>query len=207
MIGDGGLTFQEFITHEALPLSEIHEAILEFLRDREDAAVFGAQAVNAYADEPRMTQEVDILAMGAANLSEALRSHLSDRFRIAVRVRVLEESGAYRIFQVHRPTKRHLDDIRGVETLPPTERIEGILVLSPVALIAEKVRAYARRKGSPKSWTDRRDIALLLLRFPELKKGVAPVRDRLISLGADDRTLEAWAEIAAEAILEERDDY
>ena len=33
---------------------------------RDDAAVFGAQAVNAYVDQPRMTQDVDILSPRAA---------------------------------------------------------------------------------------------------------------------------------------------
>ena len=48
MFGDGALTFQEFIMREPLPLSTIHEAVLEFLRGRDDAVLFGAQAVNAY---------------------------------------------------------------------------------------------------------------------------------------------------------------
>ncbi len=56
MFGDGSLTFREFAMRERVPLATIHEAVLEFLRGRGNAAVFGAQAVNAYVDEPRMTQ-------------------------------------------------------------------------------------------------------------------------------------------------------
>lgn len=38
MFGDGSLTFQEFIMREPLPLATIHDAVLEFLRGRDDAA-------------------------------------------------------------------------------------------------------------------------------------------------------------------------
>ncbi len=65
MFGDGPLSFQEFVMREPHPLATIHDAVLEFLRGRDDAALFGAQAVNAYVDEMRMTQDVDILSTRA----------------------------------------------------------------------------------------------------------------------------------------------
>jgi hypothetical protein len=68
MFDAGTLTFQEFVMREPLPLATIQSAVLEFLRDREDAVVFGAQAVNAYVDEPRMTQDVDLLSHRAPEL-------------------------------------------------------------------------------------------------------------------------------------------
>lgn len=34
MFGDGPLTFREFVTREPVPLAQIHDAVLEFLRDR-----------------------------------------------------------------------------------------------------------------------------------------------------------------------------
>src|ERR1700753_1829949 len=71
MFGDGSLTLREFATGEPLPLATIHDAILEFLRNRTDAALFGAQAGNAYVEESRMTQDVDILPPRAADLAEA----------------------------------------------------------------------------------------------------------------------------------------
>ena len=55
MFGDGALTFREFATREPLPLATIHDAVLDFLRGRDDAVLYGAQAVNAYVDESRMT--------------------------------------------------------------------------------------------------------------------------------------------------------
>ena len=42
MFGDGSLTFREFIMREPLPLATIHDAVLEFLRGRTDAVLFGA---------------------------------------------------------------------------------------------------------------------------------------------------------------------
>ncbi len=56
MLNAGVLTFKEFAMREPLPLSTIHEAVLEFLRGRDDAVVFGATAVNAYVAEPRTTK-------------------------------------------------------------------------------------------------------------------------------------------------------
>ena len=47
---------------EQVPLAVVQDAVLEFLQHRNDAAVFGAQAVNAYVEQPRMTQDVDILS-------------------------------------------------------------------------------------------------------------------------------------------------
>jgi hypothetical protein len=47
---------------EPLPLATIHQAVLEFLRGRDDAVVFGAQAVNAYVGEPRMSQDIDLVS-------------------------------------------------------------------------------------------------------------------------------------------------
>src|ERR1051326_4409698 len=103
MFGDGSLTFQEFMTREPLPLATIHSAILEFLQGRSDAVLFGAHAVNAYVREPRMTQDVDILALRGSEFSEALRSYLGERFHIAVRVRKVRKGIGYRVYQVQRP--------------------------------------------------------------------------------------------------------
>jgi hypothetical protein len=87
MFGDGSLTLREFLMREPLPLARIQEAVLEFLRGHEDAALFGAQAVNAYVDVPRMTQEIDILSTKAENVAEDIRACLDQRCQIAVRVR------------------------------------------------------------------------------------------------------------------------
>ena len=46
------------MSRERLPLAQIQDAVLQFLAGRDDVAVFGAQAVSAYVDEPRMTQDI-----------------------------------------------------------------------------------------------------------------------------------------------------
>jgi len=206
MFGDGSLTFQEFVMNEPLPLATIHAAVLEFLRDRDDAALFGAQAVNAYVDEPRMTQDVDLLSPRAAELAGEIREDLGRRFNIAVREREIREGLGFRVYQVQKPRNRHLVDIRRIEALPPTERIGGVLVVVPAELIASKLIAFEQRRGKPKSGTDWRDLALLLLKFPGLKEESGPVRDRLVAAGVGPSLLDAWAAVVAQEILPEEED-
>jgi hypothetical protein len=38
VFGDGALSFQEFAMREPLPLATIHDAVLDFLKGRDDAA-------------------------------------------------------------------------------------------------------------------------------------------------------------------------
>jgi len=86
MLNAGVLTFQEFAMREPLPLAIVHEAVLEFVRGRDDVVVFGATAVNAYVAEPRMTQDIDLMSTRAAELAGEVREFLSERFHIAMRV-------------------------------------------------------------------------------------------------------------------------
>lgn len=206
MLGERSLTFQEFAMAEPLPLATVQEAVLEFLRDRDDVSVFGAQAVNAYVGEPRMSQDVDLLSPRAAELAEDLRAHLSARFHIAITARDVAGGTGHRPFQVQKPRNRHLVDVRQVATLPPTQRIAGVLVVTPPELIAGKVIAFHRRRGQPKSGTDWRDLASLLLRFPELKTEAGPVRDRLVAAGAESEAMQVWRELAAQEIVPEEDE-
>ena len=172
--------------NESLPLATIQEAVLEFLRGREDAVVFGAQAVNAYVPEPRMSQDIDLLSPRAAELAEEIRTYLSDRFHIAIRVREVADGRGFRLYQVQKSGNRHLVDIRLVASLPPSQRISQVLVASPEELIALKVIAYYQRRGQPKSGTDWRDIAMLLLAFPDLKQSGGLVMERLKAENADE---------------------
>jgi len=108
MLNAGVLTFKEFAMREPLPLATIHEAVLEFLRGREDVVVFGATAVNAYVGEPRMTQDIDLMSTRAMGLAEELRKYLSEGFHIAVRVRTVRGDKGYRLFQMQKAGNRHL---------------------------------------------------------------------------------------------------
>lgn len=191
---------------EELPLATIHDAVLEFLRGREDAVVFGAQAVNAYVDEPRMSQDVDLVSTRASEIAEELREYLSERFHIAVRVRVISAGKGYRLFQIQKPRNRHLVDVRTAQSLPHAERIEDVLVISPPELIAYKVIAYHSRRGQPKAGTDWRDLAMLLLTFPELKKEKGAVSDALKSLGSSKETAQTWSELVTQELVEPEDE-
>lgn len=189
--------------HESLPLSKIHQAVLEFLQGRDDAVLFGAQAVNAYVSEPRMTQDVGLLSVRAKDLAEEMRSFLSEKFCIAVRVREIGEGKGFRVYQTRQEGNRHLVDVRPVEKFPETETVEDIRVLSPLELIVSKVISYHSRRGKPKSGTDWRDLAVLLLRFPELKENVSAV---LQAKSVSDAVLETWAEIELQDFQLENED-
>lgn len=206
MFGDGSLTFREFAMRERVPLAAIHEAVLEFLRGRGDAAVFGAQAVNAYVDEPRMTQGVDILSTRAAELAQELRSYLHDRFQMAVRVRSVAQGAGYRLYQLRRPKNRHLADVRRVKELPACSRLRRVLILAPAQLIGYKVLSMISRPRTAKGLMDAADLRRLLLAFPELKAAEGPVAEVLLGMDAPGEAFDAWRELVAEEILPEDED-
>jgi hypothetical protein len=206
MLNAGVLTFQEFAMREPLPLATLHEAVLEFLRGRDDVVVFGATAVNAYVSEPRMTQDIDLMSTRAAELAEEVRKSLSERFHIAVRVRVIGEGKGYRVFQIRKEGNRHLVDIRPVTSLPASQPIEGVPIVSPSELIALKVASYHFRRGKAKAFLDRRDLAMLLFAFPDLKSESGAVEDSLKALGVSEAVMDSWRELVAEEIQESTDE-
>lgn len=191
---------------EPLPLATVHEAVLEFVRGRDDVVVFGATAVNAYVSEPRMTQDIDLMSTRAAELAEELRDFLNERFHIAVRVRVIGDGRGYRVFQIRKEGNRHLVDLRPVATLPQTELIDGVRVVTAAELIARKVISFHSRRGQPKSGTDWRDVAMLLLAFPNLKTETGPVNDVLSLLGATEEEMKTWNEVVHQEISKPDDD-
>ena len=205
MLNADVITFQEFVMHEPLPLSKIQEAVLEFLQGRDDAVLFGAQAVNAYVSEPRATQDVDIMSTRAKEFAEELRQYLSDRFHIAVRVREIRDKGL-RIYQVRKEGSRHLVDVRIQDVFPENQRIEEIGVLTPPELIASKVTSYISRFGKAKSWTDRRDLTVLIARFPELKVRSGDVEHLLIKANAEENAIQFWHELVEQETVVEEDD-
>lgn len=205
----GVLTFQEFAMGEQLPLATIQAAVLEFLRNRNDVVLFGAQAVNAWVSEPRMTQDIDLLSDQAADLAENIRNWLAEKFQIAVRTREVKSGLGYRIYQLQKEGNRHLVDIRAVDILPPSEQIEQIAVIAPAALIAQKVIAFYQRRGKPKAGTDWRDIAMLLLAFPELKVHPGPVTEQLVAAHAKSEQISVWETLVHQEIssIEDDDDF
>ena len=191
---------------EPLPLATIHEAVLDFLRGRDDVVVFGATAVNAYVSEPRMTQDIDLMTTRAPELAEELREYLSEHFHIAVRTRVVAQGKGYRLFQIQKSGNRHLVDVRPVDSLPESQTVEGIRILTPPELIARKVLSYHGRRGRPKGFSDRRDLAILFLAFRELKRESGAVSAALKSIGATAEEMNTWREIVAQEIPPTNDD-
>jgi hypothetical protein len=206
MLVDTGLTFREIIMNEPLPKGTIQQAVFDFLNGRDDAAIFGAMAVNAYIDERRMTEDVDIVSSRATEFAEDLRRHLSEHFHIAVRVRAIRDGDGFRLYQLAKPTDRHLAAVRPVAELPSTERIDGVLVVTPDEVIAGKVVSFVRRKGKPKSFTDRRDLAHMLLKYPELKVENGTVFQKLLARGVAEDVINFWKQLVAEEIVAEEED-
>jgi len=206
MLGADILSFQEFMTKESLPLATIQAAVFEFLRERDDVVVFGAQAVNAYVSEPRMTQDIDLMSIRAQELVDELRQYLSQRFYITARVREVKQGQGYRLYQAQKSGNRHLVDVRQVGDLPLAQRIEQVLVMVPAELIASKVISYYQRRGKPKSGTDWRDLAMLLLTFPELKQESSEVLSCLRAAETNEKILELWREMVEMEIQQEEDD-
>lgn len=206
MFGDGALSFREFAMREPHPLATIHDAVLEFLRGRDDAVLYGAQAVNAYVSESRMTQDVEIASTRARELAEELRAFLNQRYHIAVRVREAKEGIGFKVYQVRKPKNRHLVDVRVVDELPPFRRVRKVLVVTPPELIANKVKAFTERRATPKAGTDWRDLAMLLLTFPELKQEEGPVAERLRAAEVPVPVFDTWKEIVAQEIVPEGED-
>ena len=163
MLNAGVLTFHEYPMREPLPLATLHESLLDFLRGRKDAVLFGAIAVNACVSEPRMTQDIDLLSTRAGELAEELKKFLSSKFHIAIRISAVADGKEFRTYQIRSKGNRHLVDLRMISELPATEKIEDILVLSPVELLASKIISYCSRRGKPKAGTDYRDLGILLL--------------------------------------------
>ncbi len=192
--------------NESLPLAEIHQVVLRFLRKRTDVVLFGAQAVNAYVDTPRMTQDVDVMAIGGEALSIELCEHLHQQLNIAVRVRTVANGNGYRIYQLRAPTNRHLVDVRQVSELPAYQLIDGIPVVKPVELLALKVISMAARPHTPKGITDQADLMRLLIAFPEYKIGNSEVVGVLRRLLAKDIAIQAWDDLVVQEMHPDVDD-
>lgn len=153
-----------------------------------------------------MTENVDLLSTRADALAEDLRAFVSEHFNVSIHLRRVANGRGLRLFQLRKEGNRHLVDLRVVDALPPAQRIEQVLVLDPVDLIATKILALHRRRGRPKAGTDWRDVAMLLLTFPALKQADGAVAERLKAMGVDEAVLDEWRQVAAHSIELEADE-
>jgi len=193
LLADAPLSFHEFAMREPLPLGEIFAEVFRYLQGRRDVALFGAHAVNSYCANERMTQDVDVLALHAAEFAENLRNHLSSLFHIAVRTPVVARGLGFRIYQVRDPKNRHLVDVRQVGELPGTEIVDDVLVVKPEVLVAMKVISWIHRGDQPKGDTDAADLKRLLIAFPQLKVDPGDVGLELERLAAPREALTRWS--------------
>ena len=194
------------MTHEEVPLAAIFREVLEFLGGRTDVILFGAHAVNAYCDPERMTQDVDLLSLRASELAEQLRELLAERLHIAVHVREVIPGRGFRIYQVRKPSNRHLVDVRQTDTLPSSQQFASVWVIAPPELIAMKVISLVQRAGRPKAGTDLVDVQRLLLTFPDLQVAEGQVADRLRQMSASESVLSRWRELAQTPIEPDEDE-
>jgi hypothetical protein len=203
------LTATEFHMREPLPLHRVHAAILEFCIGRSDIAVFGAQAVNVYVSEPRMTQDVDLLSPTPRAVADELARALHALFHIAVRVRDVRAGKGFRVFQVRGEGNRHLADVRLAE-VPLEESVgavkDGIQYVSLPFLVAMKICAFANRREAPKGATDLADLRRLLLAHPQLREAESGIDALLDRTGGGPQAHAAWAELLGAAIVADEDE-
>jgi hypothetical protein len=205
---DAPLTLREYMTHEKVPLADITRAVAKLISGRRDVVLFGAQAVNAYVGEERMTSDIDVISTNAEKLAEDLREHLAKQFHIAVRVRPMTKKGAgFRVYQLMKPKNRSLVDVRQETRLPASKSRGGVQVVEPVTLLAMKVKSYVARRNQIKGDTDRVDIRRMLATFPELRKERGAVTDKLVADGVSDVVLAVWFEFVGEQLEPESDEY
>jgi hypothetical protein len=205
LLFDAPLTFREFMTHEELPLATVFREVLTWLGGRPDAVLFGAQAVNAWCEPPRMTADVDVVSTNARGFGEDLREHLASKFHIAVRVRQIGD-GAFRVYQLRKPKNRHLVDVRQVAELPEFRTVEGARVAVPSELVARKVLSMVERGGKEKGISDRLDVHRLLNTFADLREDDGVVASRLQSLGAGEAALALWRTLIQERFEPDAED-
>jgi len=171
------LSLAEYIMNEPLPLAVVHEAILDFCRNRTDLCVFGAHALNEHTKAPRMTQDVDIMAEDPAHAAKELAGFLAQRFQnqVAARVRAVKRGTTtlgYRIYQQRseeRGGNRHLADIRVLDI--PREHViasGGLQYTDALLTMAMKATAAATRSNQTKRLQDSADLARLIVAIPNV---------------------------------------
>ena len=100
MFDEGVVTFREFAMRETLPLATIQNAVLEFLRGRDDGVVFGAQAVNGVCRRTsyvaRCRPAIDARRRIGWRSCGNISVNCSTSQSVCVRLRVVEAIGCFR---------------------------------------------------------------------------------------------------------------
>lgn len=196
------------MSHQKAPLSDIMRAVAKFISGRRDVVVFGAQAVNVYVGEERMTSDIDVLSTNAEKFANEIRDYLAKQFHISVRVRGMTKRGAgFRVYQVMKPKNRSLVDVRQENHLPESRTKQGVRFVEPVALLVMKIKSFAARRNQIKGDTDRVDIRRMLETFPELRKLKGEVTSKLLADRVTDSVLDIWYDFVSEKLERDDDEY
>jgi hypothetical protein len=211
------LALSEYLMREPLPLATVQEAILDFCRGRSDLCVFGAQALSRHTGVPRMTQDVDIMAVSPEAAADELASFLGRRFphRMAARVRAVKRDGSvlgYRVFQQRSEElggNRHPADIRRLDV--PREGLEtedGIQYTGAPLTLAMKSLAATVRNNPIKRDQDRVDTMRLIVAMPDVSASDLEPLWSALHAPADVRTtFEQLRAAAAHGAQTDEDDF
>lgn len=206
MFGDGSLSFQEFIAKEPHPIWVVQDVIFEALENRVDVVMTGSHAVNAYVDEARWAEDVDVLARDTKAVAQQLADYIEARLPMELEVTHAVKRDALIVRQANRDRGRRFVHVHEVAEFPAYRVIQGVRVLEPAITVAHKMLTLARRWSSATAGIDRRDVAYMLLAFPEFKNMEGPVSDAFAELEASPKTMELWKEIVEAPLLPEDDD-
>jgi hypothetical protein len=200
------LTATEFSMQEPVPIHRVQEAIFEFCRGRSDVVVFGAQAVNLYAPDARMTQDVDLLSADPRGVASALAQTLGEQLHLAICVREVRPGEGFRVYQLRRDDNRHLADVRLAEfSLDDSVERNGVKFVSLPAVVALKLQALTKRRLAPKGATDLADLRRLLIAHPELRTKAGSVVDAITRTGGSEDALRAWLELLEQPVVTDED--
>lgn len=180
--------------NEKVPLAEIFRLVFTILSERDDITVYGSQALNVYVEPPRMTEDIDIFSLDAADLAETLREAINRTFHIAIRIRRSADGKGLRLYQTSKESRRHLIDVRPTSELPPTVRMNGIAVVIPAVLAAMKAIASVERHDLLAREQDVLDLRRLLVAIPDLRTD-PDVEEHLRNFGASPAALARWTEL------------
>lgn len=199
------LSLREYVMQESLPLATVHEAILDYCRDRQDVCVFGAQASSLYAGVPRMTQDVDLMADAPEAVAHELAARLARRFphRMAACVRTVrrgERVLGYRVCQQRSDEQggsRDLADVRVLDVPRAALSVEnGVQYTGPRLTLAMKVMAATLRSNALKRDQDRIDARQLMLALRDVS--AADLEPLWLALGAPSTVRRAFEELGAD---------
>ena len=201
------LTFREFMMGEPLPLATLQQVVLEFLRRARRCGRLRGAGRECLCE--RATHDARPRSSHRPTRSGSRRNCVpicGSGSTLPCAYAVSVEGGGCVCFRCARLATVTWWTCALLRPYQERNASRGVLVLAPADLIASKVVAYYQRRGQPKSGTDWRDLAMLLLTFPALKCDPGPVGECLQAAGAAPEVLAAWQAVVAQDIRPPEED-